>query len=90
MKRLLVAFLIVLASARPARADDVADEAQFHFVRGNQFYREGHFDEALSAYYASNRLVPNRNVQFNIARAIGPALGGLLMVAWGAAVLSTK
>jgi outer membrane receptor for ferrienterochelin and colicins len=57
-----------------ARAEDVAqgsaDEAQFHFNRGNQLYRQSHFDEALVELYASNRLVPNRNVQFNIARCL--------------------
>ncbi len=58
------------AFAAPAAAADVADEAQFHFVRGNQFYRQGRFDDALTAYYASNRLVANRNVQFNIARCL--------------------
>lgn len=49
---------------------DVADEAQYHFVRGNRLYREGKFEEALGHYYASNRLVPNRNVQFNVARCL--------------------
>src|SRR5262249_35814350 len=53
-----------------AHADDVADEAQFRFLRGNQFYRQGKFEEALESYYASNRLVPNRNVGFNIARCL--------------------
>src|SRR5262252_7621526 len=62
--------LMVCATPAPARAADVADEAQFHFVRGNQLYRQAQFEEALSEFYASNRLVPNRNVQFNIARCL--------------------
>jgi outer membrane receptor protein involved in Fe transport len=49
---------------------DVADEAQYHFVRGNRLYREGRFEDALGHYYASNRLAPNRNVQFNVARCL--------------------
>lgn len=49
---------------------DLADEAQFHFDRGNTAYRKGDFEAALAAYYASNRLVPNRNVAFNIARCL--------------------
>jgi len=60
----------VLCSGVAARAEDVADEAQFHFVRGTQLYRQGRFDDALSEFYVSNRLVPNRNVQFNIARSL--------------------
>ena len=63
---LLVACAAGLA-APAARAADVADEAQFYFERGNQQYRQGHLEEALAAYYTSNRLVPNRNVSFNIA-----------------------
>jgi outer membrane receptor protein involved in Fe transport len=47
-----------------------ADEAQFYFSRGNRAYQEKHFDDALASYYLSNRLVPNRNVQFNIARCL--------------------
>src|SRR5215471_2540704 len=65
-----VVALGVLLCAPRARAADVADEAQFHFVRGNQLYRQAQFEEALSELYASNRLVPNRNVQFNIARCL--------------------
>ena len=52
------------------RAGDVADEAQFYFERGNQHYRQGRIEDALEAYYTSNRLVPNRNVAFNIARCL--------------------
>jgi outer membrane receptor protein involved in Fe transport len=47
-----------------------ADEAEFYFLRGNRAYQEKRFEDALSAYYLSNRLVPNRNVQFNIARCL--------------------
>lgn len=67
----LVAVAALLAAvARPVAAADVADEAQFHFERGNQHYRQGRLEEALAAYYASFRLVENRNVQFNIARCL--------------------
>jgi outer membrane receptor protein involved in Fe transport len=68
--RIFIVVTLILLAGRMARAADVADEAQFHFVRGNQFYRLGQFDDALSEFYASNRLVPNRNVQFNIARCL--------------------
>ena len=47
-----------------------ADEAQFHFLRGNRAYQEKRFEDALESYYLSNRLVANRNVQFNIARCL--------------------
>ena len=53
-----------------ARAAPAADEAQFRFLRGNSLYRQGNFEDALSEYYLSYRLVPNRNVQFNIARTL--------------------
>src|SRR5262245_20630105 len=66
---IVVALGVLLPAARAA-GEDVADEAQFHFVRGNQLYRQGRFEDALSEFYASNRLVSNRNVQFNIARCL--------------------
>jgi outer membrane receptor protein involved in Fe transport len=72
-KRVVYAALLLMAvvcAPGSARAADVADEAQFHFVRGTQFYRQARFDDALAEFYASNRLVPNRNVQFNIARSL--------------------
>ena len=47
-----------------------ADEAQFHFLRGNRAYQEKRFEDALASYYLSNRLVANHNVQFNIARCL--------------------
>jgi outer membrane receptor for ferrienterochelin and colicins len=67
---ILAVALVAGPVASAVRAADVADEAQFHFERGNQLYRQGRLEEALAAYYASNRLVPNRNVTFNIARCL--------------------
>ncbi|MBW2700382.1 MAG: TonB-dependent receptor [Deltaproteobacteria bacterium] len=45
-----------------------ADEADVQFNLGNQAYRKRNYRKALSHYFASNRLAPNRNVMFNIAR----------------------
>ena len=59
----------VLLEPRAAHADGTADEADLHFRLGNEAYRAGDFSAALEHYLASNRLVPNHNVVFNIARA---------------------
>jgi outer membrane receptor for ferrienterochelin and colicin len=67
---LLVPVLCVLAApawAQPA-SGDVADEAGLQFSLGNDAYRKGTFREALAHYFESNRLAPNRNVRYNIAR----------------------
>ena len=63
------ALAIVLAASVPLRADDLADEADLQFELGADRYRRGDFREALEHFLASNRLVPNRNVLFNIARS---------------------
>ncbi len=60
---------IVMAASFPARADDLADEAELQFELGADRYRRGDFREALEHFLVSNRLVPNRNVLFNIARS---------------------
>ena len=52
-----------------ARADDLADEADLHFLLGTQAYRAGNYRGALEHFLASNRLVPNGNSIFNVARA---------------------
>jgi outer membrane receptor for ferrienterochelin and colicins len=69
MRRWLVLLCLLVAGA--VQAVDVADEAEFHFRRGLSFQRQGRFEDALAEFYASNRLVPNRNVQLNIASTLG-------------------
>ncbi len=58
-----------LSGVRAARADSVADEADFRFRRGAALVRKGNVEEALSEFLGSYRLVKNRNVVFNIARS---------------------
>jgi outer membrane cobalamin receptor len=50
------------------RANDLADEAELNFSLGAHHYQRGEYRDALAHFLASNRLVPNRNVLFNIAR----------------------
>ena len=68
--RLLLLAILTCAAAPAAHvhADGTADEADLHFRLGNEAYRVGNFLGALEHYLASNRLVPNHNVVFNIAR----------------------
>ncbi len=57
-----------LAPMSAAWADDLADEADLHFRLGTEAYTNRDYRGALEHFLASNRLVPNRNVIFNIAR----------------------
>jgi outer membrane cobalamin receptor len=50
-------------------ATDLAEEADLQFQLGVDAYRRRDWAEALEHLLASNRLVPNRNVVFNIGRA---------------------
>lgn len=45
-----------------------ADEAEVEFRLGNASFLAGRYEQALAHYFASHRLVPNRNVIFNIAK----------------------
>lgn len=63
-----LACVMSLASS-PGHADGVADEADLQFTLGAEAYARTDFRGALEHFLASNRLVPNRNVMFNIARA---------------------
>jgi outer membrane receptor for ferrienterochelin and colicins len=67
---LAIAWLGTSPGAAGFTATDQADEAQFLFLRGNRAYQERRYEDALASWYQSNRLVPNRNVQFNIARCV--------------------
>lgn len=70
MLRCLLSLLVAVAlcGAPLARADNLADEADLQFKLGAAAYQKGDFTSALEHFLASNRLVPNRNVVFNIAR----------------------
>lgn len=54
--------------ARPARASETADEADIEFQLANDRYDAGDIKGALQHFLASNRLAPNKNVLFDIAR----------------------
>ena len=64
-----VLFGFLLLSPRPARADDLADQADLEFSLGADSYQRAEFKLALEHFLISNRLVPNKNVVFNIARS---------------------
>lgn len=59
---------LVLAPAGRALADGTADEADLHFDLGLADFSKGDHAGALVHFFHSNRLVPNRNVLYNIAR----------------------
>ncbi|MET0406127.1 MAG: TonB-dependent receptor [Cystobacter sp.] len=60
--------LSLLLGAMAAEATNTADEADVAFELGNEAYARRQYMEALRSYFTSYRLVPNRNVLFNIAR----------------------
>ena len=73
--RRTIALILALASlatatlpATPSLADGTADEADLHFDLGLSDFGKGSYESALVHFFHSNRLVPNRNVLFNIAR----------------------
>ncbi len=65
----LGALTLATALAGAAQADDLADEADLQFELGADAYRARDYRTALEHFLTSNRLVPNRNVVYNIARA---------------------
>jgi outer membrane receptor for ferrienterochelin and colicin len=71
MRHSLVSLVLLgwtLGVATPAYADDLADEADLKFRLGAEAYQRSDYRGALEHFLASNRLVPNRNVIYNIAR----------------------
>jgi outer membrane receptor protein involved in Fe transport len=67
LRPILLALSLLLAPCL-AWANNTADEADVAFELGNEAYAKGNYNEALRSYFTSYRLVPNRNVLFNIAR----------------------
>lgn len=67
----LAFFLSFSQATRPlfAQSDDTADEAELQFELGARDYQAGDILRALEHFLVSNRLSPNHNVAFNIARA---------------------
>ena len=68
LARFLLITALIGTAASSAYADDVADEADLQFQLGAERYEAGDFKGALEHFLVSNRLVPNKNVLFNIAR----------------------
>jgi outer membrane receptor for ferrienterochelin and colicins len=68
------ALAVILLGAAAASADSSADEADARFRRGTELYKQRRYEEALLEFFTSNRLAPNRNVVFNLARSF-EALG---------------
>jgi outer membrane receptor for ferrienterochelin and colicin len=66
---LALAFAVTLLRAPNVHADDLADEADLQFNLGADRYEAHDYNGALEHFLASNRLVPNKNVIFNIARS---------------------
>jgi outer membrane receptor protein involved in Fe transport len=61
-------YLFALSREAVAVAGDLADEADVQFNIGADRYEAHDYVGALEHFLASNRLVPNKNVVFNIAR----------------------
>ena len=70
MRRIVSSLLagFALSLAAPAHADDLADEADLKFRLGAEAYQRADYKVALEKFLESNRLVPNRNVTYNVAR----------------------
>lgn len=70
IRSIFVVLVILFVAVIPnqAHADDLADESELHFQLGAERYTKGDFRGALEHFLASNRLVNNRNVIYNIAR----------------------
>lgn len=65
---LMMVWLLSSGAVSTAWADNTADEAEVAFRQGNQAFGKRDYERALASYFLSYRLVPNRNVLFNIAR----------------------
>ncbi|MEO6603401.1 MAG: TonB-dependent receptor, partial [Polyangiaceae bacterium] len=65
---LLLTTTLCLTLHSASAASETADEADLLFQLGNERYDAGDVKSAIEHFLASNRLAPNKNVLFNIAR----------------------
>lgn len=65
----MILLLSLLLASPSALAQSTADEAEVNFQLGTRAYKARDFEAALAWFMASNRLAPNKNVSFNIARS---------------------
>jgi outer membrane receptor for ferrienterochelin and colicins len=66
MTRAVSLAVLISLAAGAARADD-ASEARLQYELASELYKQKRFTEAVDRFIASNRLVPNPNVVYNIA-----------------------
>ncbi len=69
LARIALLLAALLTTAPELRADDVADQAELEFSLGAEAYQHTDYRAALEHFLTSNRLVPNKNVLFDIARS---------------------
>ena len=69
LPKIALLLAVFLLAAKPAQADDLADQAELEFSLGADAYQHGDYKIALEHFLISNRLVANKNVLFNIARS---------------------
>lgn len=69
LKTMVLALMVGFGPMSGAWADNNADEAEVQFQLGARAYQDGDYWSALEHFLQSNRLVPNRNVLYNIARS---------------------
>jgi outer membrane receptor protein involved in Fe transport len=69
LARIALLLTALLTAAPHVRADDLADQAELEFSLGAEAYQHTDYRGALEHFLTSNRLVPNKNVLFNIARS---------------------
>jgi len=74
--------VVTLASPAFADAPDAAAEAHVHYEKGQVFYDEGRYDEAITEYEAAYRLKPHPNVLYNIGQAYERTLDYVSSVRW--------
>jgi outer membrane receptor for ferrienterochelin and colicins len=68
----LLALVLALSFASlPVAHADTASEADLQYSLAMELYKQRRYGESLTHFIASNRLVPNANVVFNIAQIYG-------------------